>query len=699
MGGCLSLNDSDAEQVALTDEGDSGAFTTFSVWSGKDNSEVTFDDALIGAEFYRYRNSDCDISNYSSCDNGQLDILDGNTIIDTTFNQDNTAYYQLKYSADISQNITSKLTPSVAGGDNNKVLMHNLLRTEHYQHQMLNFKNQLWIIGGYSGSEYQNNVWTSNDGQNWSLKVKNAGFTPRRYHQALVYNNKLWVIGGEQAPATAAMDPVVLNDVWSSEDGLHWTQESANADFPVRYRHQSVVFDNKIWVIGGYQNKGQIIGDIWSSSNGTDWQQQISSSAIFSPRMSHRVTVLGNKLFLVGGASTDYYRDGSVMGDIWTSSNGIDWSEVTDSADFPARIDHQLITHQDKLWLIAGHGGSAGDLDDVWTSINGSQWQQIDVNTGFGKRMRHQVTALNGKLWLHEGRTSWSSTDGVDWEKHQLPNPPHARTGHQNVVFNNKIWMISGASVWSSQNGINWTEEVADAGFPSRNGHESFVFNNKLWVIGGGGKTDAWSSEDGVNWVEVTDNLPSLFGFAAAVHDNKIWIIGGVELGTGFASKDVWSSTDGATWTLETSTAGFWERTGHSLTSFNNKLWLTAGDDYEGEVFNDVWSSSNGIDWVLEANRVPLNRTLAYQVSYNGKLWLIGGILNGKGRNDVWSSNDGKNWTQETAEAAFPKTYDHQVVVQQNKLMLIGGKDNYDVWSSIDGIEWRQGRNGVIKIN
>ena len=46
--------------------------------------------------------------------------------------------------------------------------------------------------------EYHNDVWSSQDGLNWT-KVKDdndQGWLGRRSLNAVVYNNKIWVMGG-----------------------------------------------------------------------------------------------------------------------------------------------------------------------------------------------------------------------------------------------------------------------------------------------------------------------------------------------------------------------------------------------------------------------------------------------------------------------------------------------------------------------
>ena len=81
-------------------------------------------------------------------------------------------------------------------------------------------------------------------------------FAPLFDHQSAVFNNKLWVIGGRKT------DILYTNEIWSSADGISWAQTTVSGPvFSVRSDHQVVVFNNKLWVIGGLSN-GNGLNDI-----------------------------------------------------------------------------------------------------------------------------------------------------------------------------------------------------------------------------------------------------------------------------------------------------------------------------------------------------------------------------------------------------------------------------------------------------
>src|SRR5688572_21589138 len=79
----------------------------------------------------------------------------------------------------------------------------------------------------------------------------NAGprWSPRSGHSSVVFSDKMWVMGGinQQSPSPGDL----FNDVWYSGDGIQWTQATNAAAWSPRREHSSLVYNNKIWVIGG----------------------------------------------------------------------------------------------------------------------------------------------------------------------------------------------------------------------------------------------------------------------------------------------------------------------------------------------------------------------------------------------------------------------------------------------------------------
>ncbi|HHJ81345.1 MAG TPA: hypothetical protein ENJ65_06895, partial [Candidatus Tenderia electrophaga] len=265
------------------------------------------------------------------------------------------------------------------------------------------FRNKLWLIGGLDGS-YKNDVWASDNGIAWTQTTADAAFSPRADHQLLSFNNKLWLIGGG--------DNSMKNDVWSSSDGSTWTQVNANAAFSARRSHQALVFNNKMWLIAGWD--GSVKNDVWSSSNGINWTQETAAAA-FSPRQDHQVVVFNNKMWLIGG------RDSANKNDIWSSSDGINWTQESSAAAFSARYNHQVSIFNGKFWLIGGQDGS--NKNDIWSSGNGIDWVQENSNADLPASTTPQLQVFDNKLLLIKADDDlsthqvWSSTDGNNWRQ------------------------------------------------------------------------------------------------------------------------------------------------------------------------------------------------------------------------------------------------------------------------------------------
>jgi hypothetical protein len=108
------------------------------------------------------------------------------------------------------------------------------------------------------------------------------GFTPRCGETAFVLLGKLWIEGGGACNYSA-----VYNDIWSSADGVTWTQSDTAAAWPARMwgciSNGSV---GDIWMVGGYwptdwTNTGSTIAprygenhsDVWYTKDGVNWRQ------------------------------------------------------------------------------------------------------------------------------------------------------------------------------------------------------------------------------------------------------------------------------------------------------------------------------------------------------------------------------------------------------------------------------------------
>ncbi|HEX3848255.1 MAG TPA: LamG-like jellyroll fold domain-containing protein [Steroidobacteraceae bacterium] len=281
------------------------------------------------------------------------------------------------------------------------------------------------------------------------------------------------------------------------------------------------------------------------------------------------------------------------------------------------------------------------------------------------------------------------------------------RDGAGPLVLQDKMWLLGGWNpadaeptndqVWSSEDGTNWSF-VGNAPWERRHAAGWLVYGGSLWVVGGDNNTghyqnDVWSSSDGVNWIEVTDTVPwaNRATQYTLVFDSKMWLMGGQQLGSqtvpGQAYNDVYSSTDGKSWTQVTPAAA-WSPRGLIMGNvvFAGKMWVIGGGTYDIRTYlNDVWNSADGVNWTQVSAAAPwAGRQYHCIAVFAGKIWVLAGAVNtgSGGSTDVWYSPDGTSWTQ-LGDTPWLARHAASAWVFQNALWFGCGSDAVaynDIW-------------------
>lgn len=207
---------------------------------------------------------------------------------------------------------------------------------------------------------FQNDIWNSADGITWN-QVGQAEWTPRGAHTVVAFKGKLWLLGGADHVKEDRGTDRFLNDVWTSDDGLKWTQASAAAGWAPRDYPRVVVYHDELYLLGGQGH-----ADIWSSADGASWTA-VSPEADWKRRFDYGAHVFDGKLWVFGGRTGDPKT--TALNDIWFSSNGRDWSRQTDHAPWGPRSGGHSIVYGGKLWIFSGkHTGAADSWGgDIWT--------------------------------------------------------------------------------------------------------------------------------------------------------------------------------------------------------------------------------------------------------------------------------------------------------------------------------------------
>lgn len=299
-----------------------------------------------------------------------------------------------------------------------------------------------------------------------------------------------------------------------------WRLSTDNAQFPGRSGHTCIVFNNRLWVIGGWNGKNGM-NDVWSSSDGIKWDCA-TQKAPFTPRAGHSSTVFNGRIWVIGGLCFDRNHNITDLNDIWCSKNGSDWECITPHADFSSRGGHASIVFKDRIWVIGGIACGG----DVWYSCNGRRWHCAQKNAAFNSRGGHALLVFNNRMWViggmyvdeensyHSMSDVWSSENGEDWDQVVEETSFFAGGGNASVYYDNRMWVMGGfrksGTVYASSDGANWNLIEKAASFGERVTHSCVVFNNRIWIIGGydgsGHMNDVWHSEISPGFRVTADN-------------------------------------------------------------------------------------------------------------------------------------------------------------------------------------------------
>ena len=311
---------------------------------------------------------------------------------------------------------------------------------------------------------------------NWAEATSSAQWETRDSHAVVVYDNKIWVMGGLDANGHVLSPGNVdygnsphFSDVWSSDDGINWKLVLDKAPWGERRSIQVVDFLGKMWLMGGWGPKVGYKNDIWSSEDGVNWKLE-AASAPWPAREGHQLLVFQNKIWLIGGVRYDKHQ---LFSDVWYSSDGINWAEATKNAGWSPRWDHASAVFDNKLWTIGGMDFKGGVFRDVWSSDDGIIWSLVNANPPFPVRQGHAVLGYENKLWVVSRLNIPAQGGGVN-------------------------------DVWYSDDGVNWQKTVQ---YPLWTGREDVgvvAFKDRIWVLGGmdsnwSWKNDVWYSTSNID--------------------------------------------------------------------------------------------------------------------------------------------------------------------------------------------------------
>ena len=300
--------------------------------------------------------------------------------------------------------------------------------------------------------------------------------------------------------ATVGRTITVVDTVFTQNgDTWEYLQQTPQQQVGSRYGHAALVYNDKMWVIGGHSGAGYA-NDVWWSTDGVTWTRA-TANAGWTARHSHTATVHNGKMWVIGGTvGGNAYKN-----DVWWSTDGVTWTQATENAGWDPRYQHASVAYDGKLWVFGGWGTTAPlTKNDVWWSADGATWIQATASAAWGTRNAHTAEVYDGKMWVigGSGRNDvWWSTNGLEWTRATGSIHWGLPSGHATVIYDNKIFAFGGLTkneVWWTTDGATWTQTSANAEWGRRTNHDVIVYKNTMWLMGGYYGTaiygDVWKS-------------------------------------------------------------------------------------------------------------------------------------------------------------------------------------------------------------
>jgi hypothetical protein len=257
------------------------------------------------------------------------------------------------------------------------------------------------MCGGVDNTNsYKNDVWKYSNNK-WVLVRASVEWAPRFNHILLkssdLLGDKLILLGGIGLNKFIG-EPETIYDAWQSLDNGETWRTFVNLPRTIEegYIDGVILSDNTIIITTQSQ--------VWALNNDGTWNQ-ISGQLQQPPwriRIDYALHVLSDDSLIIAGG----IRSGLPLNDIWISRNrGLQWTQLNPQAEWEPRSGHKIVSLSNgTLALLSGTDSFSNTYyGDIWISSNGVNWVKY-TSTYIGREL-FSVVPISNNILLFGGKS------------------------------------------------------------------------------------------------------------------------------------------------------------------------------------------------------------------------------------------------------------------------------------------------------
>ncbi|XP_057415045.1 tRNA wybutosine-synthesizing protein 2/3/4 [Lotus japonicus] len=235
-----------------------------------------------------------------------------------------------------------------------------------------------------NGNAETNSGFVSSPGSSLSLSISHIEIVGEPVeklflwgHSACALDNadhkKVIVYGGFGGPGRhARRNDLLLLDPYSGN--LETINIFDGKSPSPRLGHTASLVGDRMFVIGGRTGPDKILSDVWIfDTTKNHWKLQQCGGSVFPPRHRHAAAVFGSNIYVFGGLDNDVIFSSFYILD---TTNSL-WKEIPISGDWPrARHSHAMVASDSQIFIFGGYNGGK-TLGDLYSfDVQKGQWKK-----------------------------------------------------------------------------------------------------------------------------------------------------------------------------------------------------------------------------------------------------------------------------------------------------------------------------------